>query len=42
MTQHRRIIHLEFCGLPELPGGVRWHKFVNASAIASSAGEPGA
>lgn len=27
-TQHRRIIHLEFSGMPELPGGMQWHTFI--------------
>jgi hypothetical protein len=26
-TRHRRVVHLEFCGLPQLPGGMRWHAF---------------
>ncbi len=26
--QHRRVLHLEFSGTPELPGGHAWHTFV--------------
>ena len=26
-SQHRRIVHLEFCGLKNLPDGVHWHWF---------------
>ena len=25
---HRRILHLEFCGMPELPDGYRWKNFL--------------
>lgn len=28
--QHRRILHLEFTGLPHLPDGFEWHDFVVA------------
>jgi hypothetical protein len=27
-TQHRRILHLEFTGLPQLPDGFEWHDFI--------------
>jgi len=27
-TRHRRILHLEFAATPELPEGVRWHRFL--------------
>ncbi len=27
-TQHRRILHLEFTGLPHLPDGFDWHDFI--------------
>lgn len=27
-TQHRRILHLEFSGLPHLPDGFEWHDFI--------------
>lgn len=27
-ARHRRILHLEFAGMPELPDGYRWHRFV--------------
>jgi len=27
VKSHRRILHLEFCGLPELPDGVRWNEW---------------
>ena len=27
-TRHRRILHLEFAGLAELPDGFAWHTFV--------------
>jgi Phytanoyl-CoA dioxygenase (PhyH) len=30
-TRHRRILHLEFSGLRELPGGVGWHQFVGVN-----------
>jgi ectoine hydroxylase-related dioxygenase (phytanoyl-CoA dioxygenase family) len=26
-TRHRRILHLEFTGLPHLPDGFEWHDF---------------
>lgn len=26
-TEHRRIIHLEFSGMSQLPGGAKWHTF---------------
>ncbi|MBC7819327.1 MAG: phytanoyl-CoA dioxygenase family protein [Planctomycetaceae bacterium] len=29
-TLHRRILHLEFTGLPHLPDGFEWHDFVAA------------
>lgn len=29
-TQHRRILHLEFTGLPHLPDGFEWHDFIAA------------
>lgn len=29
-TYHRRILHLEFTGLPHLPDGFEWHDFVVA------------
>jgi hypothetical protein len=29
-TQHRRILHLEFTGLPHLPAGFEWHDFIAA------------
>ena len=29
-TQHRRIVHLEFCGLKELPDSVRWHRWISS------------
>jgi len=25
---HRRVLHLEFSGVPQLPGGVCWHTFI--------------
>lgn len=28
VTRHRRILHLEFAGMRELPDGYRWHRFV--------------
>jgi hypothetical protein len=28
VTRHRRILHLEFAGLRELPDGYRWHRFI--------------
>jgi hypothetical protein len=27
-TRHRRILHLEFCGEPDLPDGYAWHTFL--------------
>ena len=27
-TQHRRILHYEFAGVPELPEGFEWHQFL--------------
>lgn len=27
-TRHRRILHLEFAGIQELPDGYRWHRYV--------------
>jgi hypothetical protein len=27
-TRHRRVLHLEFTGVPELPDGYAWHTFV--------------
>ena len=27
-TTNRRVLHLEFSGMPNLPGGVQWHRFV--------------
>lgn len=29
-TRHRRILHLEFAGTPELPDGYAWHDFVRS------------
>lgn len=29
-NQHRRILHLEFTGLPQLPDGFDWHDFISA------------
>ena len=29
-TQHRRILHLEFTGQPQLPDGFEWHDFIAA------------
>ena len=29
-TLHRRILHLEFTGLPRLPDGFEWHDFIAA------------
>ncbi len=29
-TLHRRILHLEFTGLPHLPDGFEWHDFIAA------------
>jgi hypothetical protein len=29
-TQHRRILHLEFTGLPQLPDGFEWHDFISS------------
>lgn len=31
--RHRRILHLEFAALAELPGGYEWHDFVAVDAI---------
>lgn len=28
VTRHRRILHLEFAGIPTLPDGFAWHQFV--------------
>jgi Phytanoyl-CoA dioxygenase (PhyH) len=28
-THHRRIVHLEFAGLPKLPDGFEWHNFIS-------------
>ena len=25
---HRRILHFEFCGVPELPDQIQWHRFI--------------
>jgi ectoine hydroxylase-related dioxygenase (phytanoyl-CoA dioxygenase family) len=30
--RHRRILHLEFSGWPELPDGYRWHRFIRGGA----------
>lgn len=27
-TRHRRVLHLEFCGTPDLPDGYAWHTFL--------------
>ncbi len=29
--RHRRILHLEFAGAPELPDGFAWHQFISAA-----------
>ena len=29
-TRHRRVLHLEFTGLPNLPDGFEWHDFIVA------------
>jgi len=29
-TQHRRILHFEFTGLPHLPDGFEWHDFIRS------------
>jgi hypothetical protein len=36
-TLHRRILHLEFAGTPELPDGYAWHQFVSGSRLARPA-----
>ncbi len=33
---HRRVLHLEFSGLPVLPGGVKWQTFVPVRPLATS------
>lgn len=29
---HRRILHFEFCGIPELPDQIQWHRFIPIAA----------
>ena len=32
-TRHRRVLHLEFTGEPDLPDGYAWHTFVPGLAV---------
>ena len=36
--KHRRILHLEFCGIPMLPDRYQWHSFVRIDADAAVGG----
>jgi ectoine hydroxylase-related dioxygenase (phytanoyl-CoA dioxygenase family) len=34
-TRHRRVLHLEFSGLRDLPDGYEWHTFIPAGPAAT-------